>query len=194
MFSLDVASSAVTGDGNLTLNEKGIALYSDRRYMFNQVSGFKFRELTDDSSMGCADNNLPDDCKFYIDPETNTSYLFYYPDDNTTQYLYETYPNQISPIKGVTDEHFIVWMRTDLMPTFRKLYGKINHNFKKGDTLVFDITANYETSSFKATKSIVLTKLGDYGGKNEFPGQAFTVAGSCCIIFGVLLVVKDLWL
>jgi len=30
-------------------------------------------------------------------------------------------------------EHFIVWMRTAGLPTFRKLWGKINQNLESGE-------------------------------------------------------------
>ena len=32
----------------------------------------------------------------------------------------------------VEDEHFIVWMRTAAFPSFRKLWGKIDEDLKKG--------------------------------------------------------------
>ncbi len=72
----------------------------------------------------CATEGLPDDCKYYQDPATGTQYYFHYPNDDTVQYLYETYPNHISPIDGVTDQHFKVWMRPAALPQFRKLYGE----------------------------------------------------------------------
>lgn len=33
----------------------------------------------------------------------------------------------------VTDEHFIVWMRTAGLPNFRKLWGKIENDLNKGE-------------------------------------------------------------
>ena len=53
-----------------------------------------------------------------------TSYKYRYPDEASTQYLYETYPDIVNPIEGVLNEHFIVWMRTSGLSKFRKLYGR----------------------------------------------------------------------
>lgn len=117
-------------------------------------------------------------------------YLYYYPEDDTTQYLYETYPDQISPITGVTDEHFINWMRVEILPTFRKLYGVIHANFKKGDKLAIDITNNFEVESYSAEKALVLSTIGNFGGKNTFTGTAYITVGSFSLILGVFLFVK----
>lgn len=59
-----------------------------------------------------------------------------------TQYLYETYPEVVSPIEGVLNEHFIVWMRTAGLPRFRKLYGKIEEQIEPPQVLTFNITAS----------------------------------------------------
>ncbi|CAN0450094.1 unnamed protein product, partial [Ectocarpus fasciculatus] len=59
-----------------------------------------------------------------------------------TQFLYETYPEVVSPIEGVLNEHFIVWMRTAGLPRFRKLYGRIEEQIEAPQTLTFNITAS----------------------------------------------------
>lgn len=65
------------------------------------------------------------------------------------------------------DEHFIVWMRLAGVPHFRKLYGRIhNVDLKKGDRLTFDITSNFEVSSFEGTKGLVLATENFIGGRN----------------------------
>lgn len=159
--------------------------------MFNQVDGFKSAKV-DNSSVTCEAADLPSNCKYYYDSDSDSWYAFYYPHDDSTQYLYETYPNQISPLKGVTDEHFIVWMRTAMMPTFRKLYGVIHGDFNTGDVLTFNVTANYEVGSFSATKGLLVTTLGDFGGKNVVPGELFLTVGSFCLIAGAILLAKEL--
>ena len=37
--------------------------------------------------------------------------LYYYERPEQYQYLYETYPDHISPLVGIEDEHFMVWIR-----------------------------------------------------------------------------------
>ncbi|RYH31277.1 hypothetical protein EON65_03065 [archaeon] len=154
------------------------------------MDGFQFANVSS-PLVSCTDAGLPSDCKTYVDTDTGTVYKYYYPKDDSVQYLHETYPDQISPIDGVTDEHFIVWMRAAMFPTFRKLYGKIHHDFKKGDELTITITANYEVGSFDGTKGLLLSTLGDYGGRNKFPGEVFLTVGSFALIGGCLLLLRE---
>ncbi|CAM9445228.1 unnamed protein product, partial [Heterosigma akashiwo] len=107
---------------------------------------------------------------FYTDAE-NTTYAYYYPENDEIQYLYETFPEVINPIEGVTNEHFIVWMRTAALPKFRKLYGIIDTDLKEGDEITFKVTANYLVSSFDGTKSIILANASWFGGKNAVLGR-----------------------
>lgn len=57
-------------------------------------------------------------------------------------------------LQGVTNEHFIVWMRTAALPQFRKLYGKINTDIPAGTTLTFKTDAYFEVASFGGKKSL----------------------------------------
>ena len=162
------------------MKEKNIAAPADL-LKFKQVNGFR-SQVVADKNVQCSDIGLPSNCKFFFDKATNISYLFHYPSDETVQYLYEQYPRQISPILGVTDEHFIVWMRTAALPKFRKLYGRIHQNFVKGDFIKFNVEANFEVRSFNGDKAIVIGTAGASGGKNSSLGIAFLVCG-CLSIF-----------
>lgn len=112
---------------------------------------------------------------------------------------YETYP-QIPKEKsdditrsnyyggGVMDEHFIVWMRLAGVPRFRKLYGRLEgKTFKKGDTLIFHIQSNFEVSSFKGRKGIVIATDNFIGGKNVGMCVTFGVATLLCVAMVVAI-------
>lgn len=143
------------------------------------------------SSASLSYSLFPTDCERYYDPKTEVNYLYWYPENDSTQYLYESYPKVVSPIEGVENEHFIVWMRTAGLPTFRKLFGKIHHDLKKGDTLSFDMDLNFEVDSFDGSKALVLSTLGDFGGKNSFLGISYVVVGSISLLLGLLFALKQ---
>lgn len=96
-----------------------------------------------------------------------------------------------STIEGplAEDEHFIVWMRTAPLPTFRKLWGKFEDEFKKGDVLKVSIKNRYNTYRFKGKKVLVFTTTSWLGGKNGFLGIAYVVVGSVCTALGLLFFV-----
>lgn len=131
------------------------------------------------------------DCNTYVDSDGQV-WKYYYPNDDSVQYLYESYPMVVNPLEGVENEHFIVWMRTAGLPTFRKLYGKIHDSLKKGDILTFQVVANFEVDSFGGSKSIVISNLGEFGGKNSFLGISYIVVGSISLLLGVLFALKQL--
>jgi hypothetical protein len=170
------------------MDESNIAWTSDDQ-KFIQPKGFVYKSVTDFSHT-CAQQDMPEGCKTYTD-SSGGKYLFFYPDDSTVQYLYESYPAHISPILGVTDEHFKIWMRPAALSTFRKLYGKIDGDFKTGNKLVFTVDANFEVDSFSGSKSLLISNLGEFGGKNSFLGIAYCVVGSISLMFALLFVVKQ---
>jgi hypothetical protein len=110
------------------MDTENIAYYSDTSGIkFNQPKGFVYGEIKS-RFQTCADVLGPgySNCKSYDDENSGRRYFYYYPDDDKVQYLYETYPEIVSPIEGVTNRHFINWMRPAGLPTFRKLYGIIH--------------------------------------------------------------------
>jgi LEM3 (ligand-effect modulator 3) family / CDC50 family len=172
----------------LTMKQTDIAWPSDK-VKYQQITGFQKSSEVTCGTTSCAP--LPSNCKSYTDITTGKCYMYYYPDDDKVQYLYETYPNIISPLKGVTDEHFMVWMRTAALPTFRKPYGVVAGPFKKGDVLLFTVNPLYEVKSFGGTKTLVISTVGQFGGKNIYLGAGYVVVGGLSFLLSFMFVVKS---
>ncbi|PNX93186.1 ala-interacting subunit 1-like protein, partial [Trifolium pratense] len=91
-------------------------------------------------------------------------------------------------------EDLIVWMRTAALPTFRKLYGKIETDLEANNEIEIVIQNNYNTYEFGGKKNLVLSTTTWIGGKNPFLGMAYLVVGGlslfCAIGFILLYVIK----
>lgn len=80
-------------------------------------------------------------------------------------------------------------MRTAALPTFRKLYGRIETDIMANDQLTVVIQNNYNTYSFGGSKALVLSTTSWIGGKNNFIGVAYLTIGGLCIFLAVGFVV-----
>jgi hypothetical protein len=88
-----------------------------------------------------------------------------------------------------TNEHFVVWMRPAGLPDFRKLWGRID-NMKAGKYNLI-INDNYPTTIFNGSKSVVLSTVNAFGGKNIFLGYSYIVVGGICILMAIGFFIGD---
>ncbi|KAL3729582.1 hypothetical protein ACJRO7_026674 [Eucalyptus globulus] len=85
-------------------------------------------------------------------------------------------------------EDLIVWMRTAALPTFRKLYGKIEHDLEANKTITVTIQNNYNTYDFEGKKHLVLSTASWIGGKNDFLGVAYLAVGGICLFSAIAFI------
>ena len=98
---------------------------------------------------------------------------------------YKNSENTSAQWRNVEDERFMVWMRPAAMPDFRKPWGRIDKEIKKGEYYV-EITNNYPVKSFKGEKYFILSTVNGLGGKNYFLAILYFIIGGISIISGIV--------
>lgn len=91
---------------------------------------------------------------------------------------------------GVESGHFIVWMRVAGLPSFRKLWGRLDTPLPAGSVLEVHFQDSFEVREFGGRKALVVSTSSVLGGRNDFLGWGFVAVGSCCLIFSVVLLSK----
>lgn len=107
---------------------------------------------------------------------------------------YNNFENLEKQWLNITDEHFLVWMRTSPFANFRKLYGRIKGDLEPGINITVTINHSqyYNESEFQRSnisKSIYLTTVNSFGGKNDELALSFWNFGLLCIILGIVFII-----
>ena len=205
----------VSSPAGLEMKEEKIAWWSDRSHKFIQPDTFEYRTGIPEADVEgclnappyetktpcadsvCAAHGLDSGCLGYacvggrFDDErcdAGDHALFSYERPDKFQYLYETYPDNISPLVGVEDEHFMVHMRTAALPHFRKLYGKISTDVEKGESVTFAVESRFWVRKFGGDKYLTMTTLSNFGGADHFTSVAYIVVGVICCAVALLFV------
>jgi hypothetical protein len=180
------------------MNERGIAWASDIKKKFDNAN-----------DVACQAACTPAVCTAALADGGRTSAAFIRDCSSACvgktdeKYGWETYPSIVPQYPndpnfncenkenyGVTNEHFIVWMRTAGLPNFRKLYGKIERKLTKGEELSFSINASFPVTAFGGKKFLVLSTTSWFGGKNPFLGVAYITVGALCLCLSLLFLIK----
>ncbi|XP_027351100.1 ALA-interacting subunit 3-like [Abrus precatorius] len=82
-------------------------------------------------------------------------------------------------------EDLIVWMRAAALPTFRKLYGKIETDIEVNEEISIVIENNYNTYEFGGRKSMILSTTTWIGGRNNFLGMAYIFIGAVSLLLAI---------
>lgn len=87
---------------------------------------------------------------------------------------------------GTESGHLMVWMRVAGLPSFRKLWGRINTELKAGSTLKVYIESRFVVKQFAGTKSLCLTTSSLLGGRSIFLGISYLVMAGACLVFAMI--------
>lgn len=92
----------------------------------------------------------------------------------------------------VTNEDFVVWMRTATLPMFTKLNRKIGMaSIPAGSVLELTISNSFPSHQWDGTKSVVLSTTSWIGGQNRFFGIAYLSVGMTCFFLTVFVYFKS---
>lgn len=192
-FSVTAAPNPFDGSDTLSfMEETGIAWEVDITTRFKQPDGFLSAECpgSDPCEVCLGEPDLPESNPCNVTDYQGSTWAYWYPQNNRIEYLYETFPEIINPVEGVTNEHFMVWMRPAGRAKFRKPYGVIRTPLEAGDSVSFRVDANYFVNGFDGTKAIIMSTLTAYGERNFVVGIMYMTIGGIslllCLFFAIM--------
>lgn len=84
----------------------------------------------------------------------------------------------------MTKERFINWMRIAPFENFIKTWGVINQDLEIGSYSVV-VDSVWDVQAFGGQKSVKLSQVNSYGGKNVFLASCLLVFGSVSLVFAI---------
>lgn len=92
---------------------------------------------------------------------------------------------------GVTNEHFIVWMRPAAMPTFYKIWSHCEDCKIPIGNYTFDIKMNYPVSVFHGKRYLALVQSSVFGSRPVFMSIMHICIGGVGILFSVIFFIQS---
>ena len=88
----------------------------------------------------------------------------------------------------VRNEHVMVWFQMESIPSFTKLWGHMNETLYPGINYTLVVQNNWlNVTKFKGMKSVYLSEVNSFGGKNAYLGIGFlaltAVVGAIMVLF-----------
>ena len=68
---------------------------------------------------------------------------------------------------------------------------RIEAGLSKGDTLTFDVTANFIVDYYDGTKSLVISNTGDLGGEMSYWAESMTTVGIIVLALALVIAVRQ---
>lgn len=167
---------------DLVVNKKDISWKSDRDGKFSEKVYPKNFQSGTLIGGGKLDPNKPVS-HYVITPPISITFLGLI-DTDLVLHSSMDYLQQLSE-----QEDLIVWMRTAALPTFRKLYGRIEVDLEANEEILVTLENNYNTYSFGGKKKLVLSTTSWLGGKNDFIGVAYISVGGLCFFLAMAFII-----
>ena len=110
--------------------------------------------------------------------------------DDDKEHKFKNYDLNIQWI-DVEQERFINWMKIAPFPNFRKTWGRIENDLKKG-FYELEITNNWDSSIFDGKKRFGLVETNTLGSDNTFLGSSYIFFGILSFIFAVGFLIRKI--
>lgn len=88
--------------------------------------------------------------------------------------------------KDMTNEDFIIWMRTAGLPDFRKIWGKIDKADLVSGYYRLVIDNQFDSSLWQGNKSFAISTTNLMGGRNTFLAMCYLVTGVLCLLISII--------